>query len=278
MRRKKSNIIFLLASFLAVFIIFIALIIGNKGERNEHKVNLVPVMAAPENLDMGTIIDTSKMAWYDVAKTDVSPTVVPKTDLQLIQRINGFVVKDPISKGEIIDLSHLIDTHGKSALAAIIREGMRAVSVPYSKLANAPSLIAPGDIIDIILPKRASKTSNDYFGETILQNVRVLAVDKSLKKTEELQNRSAPPKSITLEVSAEQAEGLAASIRDGQVVVSMHSVFAKEANPALITRMPPVSSRPPEQQTIDIFRGDQKSQITYQQATTSDNPNSKQGN
>jgi pilus assembly protein CpaB len=264
MRRKNSKSLFLLITLFIGFIVFLVLLLGSGEKREEQKPQTVQVLAAAENMDIGSVIEVGKMQWMDIPLAHMKDNYIPKQNAELMQKIDKSVVKKSITKDEIIDSNTLIDTHGRSALSAVIQDGMRAVTVPYNKLANAPSLIAPGDIIDIILPKRAEANKDDYFGETILQNIKVLAVDNSLKKTDTADSTVTSPKSISLEVSAEQAENLAASIRDGQVVVSMHSVFTKDIKPASIKKSTDLPTRPPESQVVDVFRGTEKSQVTFE--------------
>lgn len=263
MKRKSSRSLLLLVLSFAVFLILLVILFSSKEKTVQPQT--VQILAAIENMNSGSVIQTSQMQWKEIPVDNLRDTFIPKTNSELMRRVEGAVVKNPIARDEIVEIQNLIDTHGRSALSAVIKDGMRAVTVPYNKLANAPSLIAPGDIIDIILPKRTSPTGREYFGETILQNIRVLAVDHSLQKTEGFDTKTTSPKSISLEVSAEQAENLAASIRDGQVVVSMHSIFSTGSQTATIKRTAEPSLRPPESQTVQIFRGSSKSQLTFEQ-------------
>ncbi|AIK96949.1 Flp pilus assembly protein CpaB [Candidatus Odyssella acanthamoebae] len=264
MRCKNSRSLFLIITIFIGFIVFLALLLGGGEKKEEQKPQTVQVLAAAENMDIGSVINVAKMQWIDIPIAGMKDNYISKQNAELTQKIDKSVVKKSITKDEIIDTTTLIDTHGRSALSAVIQDGMRAVTIPYTTLANAPSLIAPGDIIDIILPKRAEINKDDYFGETILQNIKVLAVDNSLKKTDGADTTVTPPKSISLEVSAKQAATLAASIRDGQVVVSMHSVFTKDVKPASIKTSTDLPTQPPESQVVDVFRGTEKSQVTFE--------------
>ncbi|MBX3457285.1 MAG: Flp pilus assembly protein CpaB [Candidatus Paracaedibacteraceae bacterium] len=260
MKRTSSKPLFF---FIAIVSILLIIVISVKTEKKPTTATTTEVMVAPANIQNGGILDTDKAAWKKIPNDDLKDSYIKKTDTALIQRFDNAVAKKLINKDEIINQNDLIDTHGRSSLSAVIKDGMRAVAVPYSKLANAPTIISPGDIIDIILPKRAAGKQNDYFGETILQSVRVLAVDKSIKNDNDAENRSGLPKSITLEVSSDQAENLAASIRDGQVVVSMHSVFSKEEPRGKVKDVSEKSNRPPEPQVVQIYRGSEKSQQSF---------------
>lgn len=260
MKRKSSKPIFFFVAIISVLLIFVAM---SKKENKTEQPTTTEVMTAPVDIKAGSSLDTDKASWKAVNNSDLKDTYIKKTDIVLIQKLDNSVAKKSILKGDIIEQSDLIDTHGRSSLSAVIKDGMRAVAVPYSKLANAPTIITPGDIIDIILPRKTSGQQNSYFGETILQNVRVLAVDKSIKSDNDPESKSGLPKSLTLEVSAEQAENLAASIRDGQVVVSMHSVFSKEEPSGKVKVSQEKPKQPTEPQVVQIYRGTEKSQQSF---------------
>lgn len=261
MKRKSSKPIFFFVAIISILLIFVAM---SKKEKNVEQPTTTEVMTTPVDIKAGSSIDTDKATWKAVNNSDLKDSYIKKSDTPLIQKLDNSVAKKSILKGDIIEQSDLIDTHGRSSLSAVIKDGMRAVAVPYSKLANAPTIITPGDIIDIILPRKTSGQQNSYFvGETILQSVRILAVDKSIKNDNDSEGKSGLPKSITLEVSAEQAENLAASIRDGQVVVSMHSVFSKEEPSGKVKVSQEKPKQPTEPQVVQIYRGTEKSQQSF---------------
>lgn len=263
--RRKNYLPLIVLAVAFVLLVFLLLNMFSSGEKTEVKpLVIVEALIAPENMVEGAVINLAKMAWKPISEEQRKDTYITKAQTDLLQQIEGAVVLSPILKDEFVEVSSLIQTRGKSSLSAVIREGMRAVSVPFSKLANAPSLIAPGDIIDIILPKRAAVQSEGYFGETILSNLKVLAVDKTLKKADDSDNKATPPQSVTLEVSMEQAENLAASIRDGQVVISMHSIFARAEGrqPNKVVNQP--TSK--EIKVVRVIRGTEKKEVTLNQA------------
>ncbi len=260
MKRKSSKPLFF---FVAIISILLIVISTSKKDKKPEEPTTTDVMTAPADIHVGRVLSTDKAGWKPIKNEDIKETYIKKTDTTLIQDLNNSVAKNFIPKGDIIKQTDLIDTRGRSSLSAVIKDGMRAVAVPYSKLANAPTIITPGDIIDIILPRKAPGQQSTYFGETILQNVRVLAVDRSIRTDNDPESKSGLPKSLTLEVSADQAENLAASIRDGQVVVSMHSVFSKEESSGKVKTTHVKSKQPPEPQVVQIYRGTEKSQQSF---------------
>lgn len=264
---KKKKLIFLAGSLLTSLVIVFMLSnwLSKPPLEKPTGPKTEPVLVAPENLAEGAIVTVAKMAWKDWIIDNIEPDYLTQKDNNRLSEIDGGVVRTPIFKGEPIRTSKIIKTHGKSAIAAVIHEGMRAVTVPYSKLANAPSLIAPGDIVDVIIPKKTQGNNEAYFGQTILTSVRVLAVNNELQKGgggEEKTSTNA--QTITLEVTAPQAEDLAGAIRDGQVVISMQSIFARSASSNLEKRAENTDkTEPVPTKVITIMRGSEKKDMTF---------------
>lgn len=265
---KQKRIIFLIGSlFSSLSIVFlISNWLSKPPTEKPTGPKTEPILVAPDNLAEGAIVAIAKMAWKDWIIDNIESDYITKKDNALLSEIDGGVVRTPIFKGEPIRTSKIIKTHGKSAIAAIIHEGMRAVTVPYSKLANAPSLIAPGDIVDVIIPKKTQGSNDAYFGQTILNGVRVLAVNSELQKTgagaEEKSSTNA--QTITLEVTAPQAEDLAGAIRDGQVVISMQSIFARSTSNAPEKQIDKIDKADPAPtKVITIMRGSEKKDMTF---------------
>ena len=68
-------------------------------------------------------------------------------------------------------------------MAAILPKGMRAVSFKISADTGAGGFILPNDRVDVIMTRRADNAqATDYITETILENVRVLAIDQTIEE------------------------------------------------------------------------------------------------
>ena len=121
---------------------------------------------------------------------------------------------------------------------------MRATSIAVDAAEGGAGLIAPGDRVDVILTQtftdpNISVTSRSV-GETILQNLRVIAIDQ----TTNLTGNATPgvtrasviaeprlPKTVTLEVSVRQAEVLMVAGQLGKLQLTLRSL-ADASQPA----------------------------------------------
>jgi pilus assembly protein CpaB len=101
---------------------------------------------------------------------------------------------------------------------------MRAVSTEISPETGAGGFILPNDRVDVILSRRAKDGSSaPPSSETILTNVRVLAIDQTVE--EKNGQRVVVGKTATVEVTPQQAETLAQSRQTGTLSLALRSLL-----------------------------------------------------
>ena len=74
---------------------------------------------------------------------------------------------------------------GQSFMSSILPTGMRAVATQIAADTSAGGFILPNDYVDVIMTRRASKTGgagDGFITETILKNIRVLAIDQTIQE------------------------------------------------------------------------------------------------
>jgi pilus assembly protein CpaB len=112
-------------------------------------------------------------------------------------------------------------------MAAILPSGMRAVSTEISPETGAGGFILPNDRVDVILSRRAgnadAKGGSAPTSETILTNVRVLAIDQAVE--EKNGQRVVVGKTATIELTPRQAESLAQSRQLGTLSLALRSLL-----------------------------------------------------
>ena len=138
----------------------------------------------------------------------------------------------------------LIKADGSGFMAAILPSGMRAISTEISPETGAGGFILPNDRVDVILSRRDREAEKQagvdvHTSETILSNVRVLAIDQTVE--EKNGQRVVVGKTATLELTPRQAETLALSRQLGTLSLALRSLAdanapsAAEDEPAATT-------------------------------------------
>ena len=129
----------------------------------------------------------------------------------------------------------VLNRHEQAAgfMAARLAAGMRAVSVAISPETGAGGFILPGDRVDVIVTReeRSDTGGNSkVFSDTVLANVRVLAIDQTFGQSEDGSGEKiAIGKTATLELTPAQAETLARSQALGDIWLSLRSIADSSA-------------------------------------------------
>jgi pilus assembly protein CpaB len=188
----------------------------------------VDVLIAKSDIGMGTAIAAEDLQWqaWPAATTGAS-YVVKKDRPNAIEELAGAITRAPFTAGEPIREAKLIKANGAAGyMAAILPSGMRAVSTEISPETGAGGFILPNDRVDVILSRRPNsdaKGASKPVSETILTNVRVLAIDQTVE--EKNGQRVVVGKTATLELSPRQAESLAQSRQLGTLSLALRSLL-----------------------------------------------------
>ena len=110
-----------------------------------------------------------------------------QTGLTRSKSLAGAIARAPFVAGEPIREAKLVQAKGSGFMAAILPPGMRAVSTQISPETGAGGFILPNDRVDVILTRRdraAEKATGSEVqtSETILKNIRVLAIDQNVEE------------------------------------------------------------------------------------------------
>src|SRR5208337_2944661 len=91
----------------------------------------------------------------------------------------GATVRSAIVEGEPIRDSNVVLAKGSGFLAAILPRGMRALSVDIAPDTDAGGFILPNDHVDVLLTRKEDENTK-FTTQTLLTNVRVLAIDQTI--------------------------------------------------------------------------------------------------
>jgi pilus assembly protein CpaB len=91
----------------------------------------------------------------------------------------------------------------RATLSALVRPGMKAVTIRVNDVDGVGGFVLPGDRVDIVLTRQIDK--NAASNEVVLQNARVLAIDQV---ADERMAKPSVAKAVTLEVDTVGAQKL----------------------------------------------------------------------
>jgi pilus assembly protein CpaB len=120
----------------------------------------------------------------------------------------GAIARASLYAGEPVTDGKLIRTD-QGYMAAILPAGMRAIAIGISVVTTAGGFILPNDRVDVIMVRPGESEGSDYVTETILSNIRVLAIDQAIEDKDG--EKTVVGTTATLELSPRQAQILAAA-------------------------------------------------------------------
>lgn len=198
-------------------------------EPSRPALETTQVLVLAEDLPMGAPI-VDQIAWQEWPKDAVSEAFVTKEkDPEALENLKGSVARLAMYQGEPLRKSKLIG-EGQSFMAAILPEGKRAIATQVAADTSAGGFILPNDYVDIIMTRRSDKqgAGEGFITETILKNIRVLAIDQTIREDEDGKKVKVGD-TATLELTPQQAEiiTVAQQMAD-RLTLSLRSV--KDAN------------------------------------------------
>jgi pilus assembly protein CpaB len=191
-------------------------------------IDTVDVLVARDDIQLGQSITAQNMQWQLWPVAAASPVFVRKSDKpNAIEELTGSIARAPFVAGEPLREAKLIKANGSGYMAAVLDKGMRAISTEISPETGAGGFILPNDRVDVILSRRdreAEKSSGteSHTSETILANIRVLAIDQTLGEKDG--QKVVIGKTATLELSPRQSETLALSRQLGTLSLALRSL------------------------------------------------------
>src|SRR5438105_13874596 len=148
----------------------------------------VDVLVAKADIGLGQTVGPDDMQWQTWPAATASNNFIRRGDRpDATTQLAGSIARSPFIAGEPIREPKLVKTNGSGFMAAVLPGGMRAVSTEISPETGAGGFILPNDRVDVPLSKKEknpdrSSPSDIVNSETILANVRVLAIDQAPKE------------------------------------------------------------------------------------------------
>jgi pilus assembly protein CpaB len=243
---------------------------------------MTQVLVAKRDLPIGTRLVAADVAWQPwpsdalngafitngaaTAKPDgkvaEAKAAVAATADQMIggdpaKVVEGAIVRDPILNGEPITSRKIVRGGEGGYLSVVLTPGKRAMSVSVTSDTAVGGFILPGDRVDVLsthdAPNSDGSGGKNTVAETVLQNIRVLALDQSTAAEKDA--KSIVAATATLEVGPAEAEVLARAKASGAITLALRA-YTDLGAPSGMTR--PVAA---DDTTVRINRGGQTTNV-----------------
>jgi pilus assembly protein CpaB len=173
----------------------------------------VEVVVAANDILIGAKLADGDIRMLSFPQSNIPPGAYTRKS-QVLNR--GVVL--PIGRGEFILPSKLAAENAGAGLPSMIPPGMRAVSVRVNDVVSVAGFVQPGTRVDVLA---TGSSGSDRQTTTVLENVAVIAVGKSLARSSTGENLTAPV--ITLLVSPDDAQKLALVSQEGRIQLALRN-------------------------------------------------------
>lgn len=230
----------------------------------------VTVLAVAHATSAGSLLKPEDVVPKEILLTDKRPGMSADT-AEARRDFIGAMVRHSLVQGEPLRESEVLHPGDHGFLSAVLQPGMCAATVGVDAITGTAGLIWPGDRVDLILTQTIQDPSlpigRRVAAETVLSDARVIAIDQQLVQGPETNNSNNHGRTVTLEVTPEQAQRVSVAVRLGRLSLVVRSAetapgraqlasahgttWAVDVSPALGQEAP----APPAQSTVRVFQG-----------------------
>lgn len=219
----------------------------------------VPVVVATLQIPFGKRVEAS-----DLKIATLPSSMVPTGAYSEPAEIENTVAMTTIYPGEVLLREKVAAFSGGSALSAVIAPNKRAVTVRVNDVIGVAGFLMPGNRVDVVA---ATPVGNRrYQSRTLLENVKVLAVDQSASPEKD---KPVIVRAVTLELGSGDAEELVKATQEGVVQLALRNPLDDSVRPEpepepvkeeVVAEAPPVARPAPRRvivtsSNVTIIRG-----------------------
>jgi pilus assembly protein CpaB len=247
--RAKTILTVLFLISLAVAVVVILRALPTQGDANANTPKN-EILVATVQLAAGTLLRAQDVTWQLVARPVEPGEIVrpsegarqtkPEIDEETRAVVYGAAMRPAhdTAAGEPIRRGSIVRPGDRDFLQVVLTPGARAISIPVITGGASTGLLFPGDRVDVILTQNfkgeGTTITRRSVSETVVENLRVLAIDAlDVKATSGNFGRT-----VTLEVTPEQAEKVNVATELGKLSLTLRSVSGPDGLVAASTAGP----------------------------------------
>ncbi|MCB1592134.1 MAG: Flp pilus assembly protein CpaB [Alphaproteobacteria bacterium] len=237
---NKNILIVLGGAVLAAVLVAVLVQVSLGGKKGgSASAEMVEVLVAARDLKIGDELSDGDMRWQEWPKGSLFRGAIKREDEQeAAEALEGRLRRD-VAKDEAVLKSFLLREKAGNFVANSLEPGMRAMAIKVEAKTMVGGFIKPGDFVDVVMTYKlnikADKNEapglqtlvnmnvDKWASETILQRVRVLAIDQTAE-FEDDKDEAEVGKTVTLAVDAQQAEKLALAAEFGKITLALRAV------------------------------------------------------
>lgn len=228
------------------------------------------VLVAAQPIHVGQLLKPEDLTAKAISLKDPRLADSNANTPEVRRNLIGAMVRRSLAPGDVIENGDVMRPGDHGFLAAVLEPGMRAVTIAVDNTTGLAGLIWPGDRVDVILTETLNgpdlPAGRRVAAETVLADARVIAIDQQIMQGA-MSRPGIPAKTVTLEVTEDQAERISVAMRLGRLSLAVRSAdaskrprqaqtrvdttWASDVSPALQATRPP----PAPDSIVRVFQG-----------------------
>ena len=203
---------------------FLASVSQQQQQTEAAPANLIVVAKQP--MRFGEIITAEKLETIPWASS-----ALPNGAFNSVEALvgtteeNSRFVLASMEKGEPVLTSKVTVPGQRAKLSTAIEPGMKAVSIRVNDVLGVAGFVLPGDRVDVMLTRNPRDSNAEPYVDVLLQGVKVLAIDQSV---DDRKDQPSVVKTVTFEVSTEEAQKLTLGANSGTLSLALRSVASSD--------------------------------------------------
>lgn len=235
------------------------------------------IVIAAKDIDTGTLLTDDALTLAEWPKANV-----PKGAFSGIAELKGRVAVTRLSAGEPLLKAELADSGSGAGLVAMIPPGARAMSIRVDEVIGVAGFILPNTFVDVVHVDTETESKKDT-SKIILEKVKVLAIAQEAYNEEE-GGKAKIVRTVTLQLTPEEATLLALKTRRGSIHLLLRSPLEEKAPPQpppppvvkkkFVPKAKPVTElksrvivlptpEPPKPKQVEVYRGVKKDVVEF---------------
>jgi len=149
----------------------------------------------------------------------------------------GALVRNFLDTGTLVTSENILRPRERGFLASVLAPDSRAISINVDAASGVSGLIWPGDFVDVVLTQEPTTASEDktaqqhgVLSETVVQNVRVVAIDQEIVQGGPSNNATAGKvaRTVTLQLAPDQVKNVTVAGQRGKLTLAVRSAVDRQ--------------------------------------------------
>ncbi|GAA4499531.1 Flp pilus assembly protein CpaB [Pseudaeromonas paramecii] len=196
----------------------------------------VAVVVAAQLIPLGTQVESKHVHLLTVPKA-----LQPENSFSTLEDAIGRIAQVDLLPAEILRAERLARPGEGNLFASLITPEKRAVTIRVNDVVGVAGFLLPGNYVDVLASVELDG-KNNVKTTTVLENIRVLAVDQTARTAD---NKPVIVRAVTLEVTPQEAEKLMTETTRGTIQLALRNPEDVAPNPTPVAAAPQLAAVTP---------------------------------